>query len=97
MTVHDTARLLPPPRVLRDHCRALALLEAILCRDPAYRHYSFDAQWSRTEELASMSNGSGVLASRPLTDEVVAALNPGPALAGLAGDLAALGRPGSGR
>ncbi|MFF8387616.1 hypothetical protein ACF053_28820 [Streptomyces kanasensis] len=59
MTVHDTAALLPPIPVLRDHCRALAMLEAILCRDPAYRRFTFDARWSATEELAAMSNGSG--------------------------------------
>ncbi|MFC8918154.1 hypothetical protein ACFT5C_20520 [Streptomyces sp. NPDC057116] len=59
MTVHDTARLLPAIPVLRDHCRALATLEAILCPDARFRHYTFDAHWSATEELASMSNGAG--------------------------------------
>ncbi|QGV81640.1 hypothetical protein [Streptomyces ficellus] len=59
MTVHDTARLLPSIPALRDHCRALALLEAILSPDPVYRHYTFDTRWSATEELASMSTGSG--------------------------------------
>ncbi|MEV3992423.1 hypothetical protein AB0J57_26290 [Streptomyces sp. NPDC049837] len=59
MTVYDTAELLPATPVLRDHCRALAMLEAILCPDARFRHYTFDTRWSATEELASMSNGAG--------------------------------------
>ncbi|SFF10015.1 hypothetical protein SAMN05216251_108138 [Actinacidiphila alni] len=59
MTVHDTARLLPAVPELRDHCRALAMLEAILSPPWENRYYSFDAHWSDTEEMASMSNGCG--------------------------------------
>lgn len=59
VTVYDTAKLLPAIPVLRDHCRALAMLEAILCPDARFRHYTFDARWSTTDELASMSNGAG--------------------------------------
>ncbi|MFI6151884.1 hypothetical protein ACIBCA_04240 [Kitasatospora sp. NPDC051170] len=59
MTVNDVARSLPDPDVLRDHCRALAMLDAILSPDWSSRYYSFDSRWSPTEELASMRNGSG--------------------------------------
>lgn len=59
VTVHDTAKLLPSIPELRDHCRALAMLEAILCPDVRFRHHAFDARWSETDELASMSNGAG--------------------------------------
>ncbi|MGX1887099.1 hypothetical protein [Streptomyces sp. NPDC055287] len=59
MTVHDIARRLPTIPVLRDHCRALAMLEAIICPAPSWRTYSFDTRSSEAEELASMSNGSG--------------------------------------
>ncbi|MFJ1587784.1 hypothetical protein ACIOC1_31250 [Streptomyces sp. NPDC088197] len=59
MTVYDTARRLPAIPVLRDHCRALAMLEAILSPSWESRFYSFDAHWSDVEEMASMSNGSG--------------------------------------
>ncbi|MER7109888.1 hypothetical protein [Streptomyces sp. NPDC000229] len=59
MTVHDSAKLLPSIPELRDHCRALAMLEAILCPDAHFRHFTFDAHWSATDEFASMSNGSG--------------------------------------
>jgi hypothetical protein len=59
MTVNDVARFLPDPDTLRDHCRALAMLDAILSPDWSSRYYSFDARWSATEELGSMRNGSG--------------------------------------
>ncbi|WP_435612407.1 hypothetical protein [Streptomyces sp. bgisy159] len=59
MTVEDVARRLPETGVLREHCRSLAVLEAIL--SPAWedRCHSFDRRWSAGEALASMRNGSG--------------------------------------
>ncbi|MFI9045942.1 hypothetical protein [Streptomyces sp. NPDC053427] len=58
MTVHDVARSLPGIPVLRDLCRSLAMVEAVL--DPeGERYHSFSATWSETEEIASMRNGSG--------------------------------------
>ncbi|MFF2142317.1 hypothetical protein [Kitasatospora sp. NPDC058190] len=59
MTVNDVARSLPDPDVLRDHCRALAMLDAILGPGQSSRYHSYDARWSQTEEMASMANGSG--------------------------------------
>ncbi|MHB9859524.1 hypothetical protein [Streptomyces sp. YIM S03343] len=59
MTVHDVARQLPEPAVLREHCRSLAVLEAILSPEWADRYHSFDARWSEGEAMASMQNGSG--------------------------------------
>lgn len=59
MTVQDTARRLPAIDALRDHCRSIALLEAILSPDWADRHHSFDAHWTPTEAVASMRSGSG--------------------------------------
>jgi hypothetical protein len=59
VTVHDIARQLPEIAVLRDHCRALAMLEAILSPEWEDRYHSFASDWSETEEMASMSNGSG--------------------------------------
>ncbi|NKI43969.1 hypothetical protein [Streptomyces physcomitrii] len=59
MTVHDTARQLPAIPVLRDHCRSMAMLEAILSPEWEYRYYSFDARWSEAEAMASMRDGSG--------------------------------------
>ncbi|WP_326826799.1 hypothetical protein [Streptosporangium sp. NBC_01756] len=59
MTAHDVARLLPGIPVLRDLCRSMAVLEAILSPDWESRYHSFDTDWSSGEEMASMRNGSG--------------------------------------
>jgi hypothetical protein len=59
VTLHHVARLLPDVRTLRDLCRSMAVLEAILSPDWESRYYSFTADWSPQEEMASMSNGSG--------------------------------------
>ncbi|SFY48806.1 hypothetical protein STEPF1_02032 [Streptomyces sp. F-1] len=59
VTVHDIARRLPEPAALHDHCRALAMLEAVLESERTYRHHLFDARWSQAQAMASMSNGSG--------------------------------------
>ncbi|GGK93763.1 hypothetical protein Ppa06_61930 [Planomonospora parontospora subsp. parontospora] len=59
MTAHDVARLLPDVPVLRDLCRSMAVLEAILSPDWESRYHSLDAAWSPGEEMASMCNGSG--------------------------------------
>ncbi|MFJ4515648.1 hypothetical protein [Streptomyces sp. NPDC088816] len=59
MTVRDVARLLPEIAVLREHCRSLAMLEAVLSPEWEDRCYSFDDHWSEKESMASMRNGSG--------------------------------------
>ncbi|MEV0024047.1 hypothetical protein AB0H45_17865 [Streptomyces atroolivaceus] len=59
MTVYDVARRLPTVADLRDLCRSLAMLDAILSPDRESRYYSFDATWAEGEEMASMRNGSG--------------------------------------
>ncbi|SEO21868.1 hypothetical protein [Actinacidiphila rubida] len=59
MTVHDVARVLPEIEVLREHCRSLAVLEAVLSPDWESRYCSFDDHWSEEESMASMRDGSG--------------------------------------
>jgi len=59
VTAHETARALPDIAVLRDRCRALAVLDAILSPEWESRYYSFDSRWAPGEEMASMRNGSG--------------------------------------
>ncbi|MEV7393235.1 hypothetical protein [Streptomyces sp. NPDC091215] len=59
MTVYDVARQLPAVTDLRDLCRSLAMLDAILSPDWESRYYSFNTGWADGEEMASMRNGSG--------------------------------------
>ncbi|WP_137988350.1 hypothetical protein [Streptomyces vilmorinianum] len=59
MTVHDVARALPGIGELRDHCRGLAMLDAVLSPEWEDRYYSFDSHWSESEDMASMRDGQG--------------------------------------
>jgi hypothetical protein len=59
MSVLDVAGRLPGIPVLREHCRALAVVEAIISPDWEYRYYSFNAAWAAGQQMASMRDGSG--------------------------------------
>nr|BFE58628.1 hypothetical protein GCM10020063_031540 [Dactylosporangium thailandense] len=59
VTAYDVAQALPDIPALRDRCRALAMLEAILSPDWESRYYSFNAHWGPGEQMASMRDGSG--------------------------------------
>ncbi|MGW2939393.1 hypothetical protein ACWDA7_48635 [Streptomyces sp. NPDC001156] len=59
MTVQDVARQLPDIAIVREHCRSMAILEAVLSPEWADRYHSFNDHWSETESMASMRNGSG--------------------------------------
>jgi hypothetical protein len=50
---------LPDVPTLRRLCQSLAMLDAILSPEWAYRYYSFNAHWSAGKMMASMRNGSG--------------------------------------
>ncbi|MEV0250645.1 hypothetical protein AB0H76_28900 [Nocardia sp. NPDC050712] len=50
---------LPEIAVLRDRCRAVAALDAVLAPDWADRCFSFDSAWDDGQELASIRDGSG--------------------------------------
>ncbi|MEU3457247.1 hypothetical protein ABZ671_27130 [Micromonospora sp. NPDC006766] len=56
MTVYDIAAKLPSLGVLRDRCKALAVLECIL--DGGEPHYAYTRAWG-DDEAALMNNGSG--------------------------------------
>ncbi|MFD8479982.1 hypothetical protein [Kitasatospora sp. NPDC059673] len=61
MTVERVAAALPGIAELRDHCRALAALDAILLPAWGDRCFSYDARWgvASGEEMASMRDGCG--------------------------------------
>ena len=50
---------LPSISALRARTKALALLDAILCREWQYRYHSFNSAWASGEEMASMRDGCG--------------------------------------
>lgn len=50
---------LPGITDLKRLVRALAMLDAILSPEWAYRYYSFNSAWADAEMMASMRNGSG--------------------------------------
>ncbi|MGW6505963.1 hypothetical protein ACWGCP_00065 [Streptomyces niveus] len=59
MTSCDVACRLPAIGDLRNLCRSLAVLDAILSPERECRYYSFNSAWAQGEEMASMRNGSG--------------------------------------
>lgn len=54
MTVYDIAARLPSIDVMRERCKALAMLDAIAGGD----YFAYDREWG-DGEAASMRNGSG--------------------------------------
>lgn len=52
-------QLLPDSNKLRELCKALSVLDAILCQDWVYRYYSYNSEWSADEEFFEMRNGEG--------------------------------------
>ncbi|MGC4896699.1 hypothetical protein [Micromonospora sp. DT31] len=56
MTAYDIAVKLPDIDLLRQRCRALAVLERLI--DGGHPYYTYDAAWG-PDEAALMSNGSG--------------------------------------
>jgi hypothetical protein len=55
----DLIRRLPEIPVVRDRCRSMAMLDAILSPEWENRYFSFDSRWSPAEEMAAMRDGSG--------------------------------------
>jgi hypothetical protein len=52
---------LPDIETLKRLCKSLATLDAIICREWAYRYYSFDKNWdtAKGEAYFEMKNGEG--------------------------------------
>jgi len=51
--------LLPASEKLKNACKAMAVIDAILSQDWVYRYYSFNSAWSDEEEFFEMRNGEG--------------------------------------
>lgn len=52
-------QLLPDHKNLRAACKAMSVLDAILCQDWVYRYHSYNSEWSEGEEFFEMRNGEG--------------------------------------
>ncbi|WP_144633833.1 hypothetical protein [Bordetella genomosp. 13] len=50
---------LPAPDVLKTRSKALAALDAILCREWDLRYFSHNAHWAPGQEMSSMRDGEG--------------------------------------
>jgi hypothetical protein len=55
----DNLNLLPDPSKLKNICKSISALEAIICPEWEYRYYSYQKDWSETEEFCEMRNGQG--------------------------------------
>jgi hypothetical protein len=53
--------MIPLPNIaeLKRITKSLATLDLMICPEWEERYYSFDSNWSETEEMASMRNGCG--------------------------------------
>lgn len=52
-------QLLPDSKKLQSACKAMAVLDAVLCQEWVYRYYSYNSDWSGDEEFFEMRNGEG--------------------------------------
>lgn len=50
---------MPDSKKLQSACKAMAILDAILCQEWVYRYYSYNSDWSADEEFFEMRNGEG--------------------------------------
>jgi len=51
--------LIPPPIKLKEICKSISALEAIICPEWEFRYYSYQKDWNKNEELCEMRNGHG--------------------------------------
>lgn len=50
---------LPDRKKVQNICKAISVLDAILCQEWEYRYYSYNSQWGENEEFFEMRNGEG--------------------------------------
>lgn len=55
----ENLNLLPNSSELQKICKSISTLEAILCPEWEYRYYSYQKDWSDTEEFCEMRDGTG--------------------------------------
>ncbi len=55
----ENLNLLPSPIELKRICKSIAAVEAIISPEWEYRYYSYQKDWSDSEEVCEMRNGQG--------------------------------------
>ena len=50
---------LPGRENLEKICKAISVLDAIICQEWQFRYYSFNSKWSENERILQMRNGEG--------------------------------------
>ena len=55
----ENLNLLPSPIDLKNVCKSISALEAIICPEWEYRYFSYQKDWSENEEFCEMRNGQG--------------------------------------
>jgi 5'-3' exonuclease len=55
----ENLNILPNPIQLQRICKSISALEAIICQEWQFRYYSYQKDWSETEECCEMRNGQG--------------------------------------
>ena len=52
----ENYKKLPSKDTLKNICKAISVLDAILCAEWEYRYYSYNSKWGEDEELCEMQN-----------------------------------------
>lgn len=60
---------LPNKNKLQQICKAISVLDAIICQEWEYRYYSYNSKWGEGEEFCEMRNGSGDLMNILFVDD----------------------------
>ena len=55
----ENLNLIPKPEDLQKLCKSISALEAIISPEWEYRYYSYQKDWSESEEFCEMRNGQG--------------------------------------
>lgn len=55
----ETYTKLPNAETFQKICKAIAVLDAIICPEWEYRYYSYNSKWDKDEEFFEMRNGGG--------------------------------------
>ena len=55
----ENLNLLASPAKFQSLCKSISTLEAIICPEWEFRYYSYQKDWSATEEFCEMRNGQG--------------------------------------